>query len=545
MSDGTTISTVDGGERRRFWVAFALVALLYALTLNNQWAIRPDAATYLGVGRSLAEGHGLRFNDRPLWALPPLIPALVAVCRMLVGDNYWLINVVMRLFAVGTVLVGYALVWRLAEGWPDRLRRDVALGVMLLVGVSARFFCDAMPVLTDVPFTFWLMLGLYAFVRGRTGHWAWLAAGSIVMLLAIATRYVGAVIFAAMILAILIDWRPGYFKRALAALVGPALLVAAGILLLVSGRGPKALSDMPGLLSFPLEMWNALLFGQKAAEVAGTLAAVPKAVTEALVDQELQWINLVPTALMGTGFIVAFCRKNRIVWVPVFLFVLFLAMLGPAAVSPRYLLPLLPLLAYLLLSGVRSVATWVATFRSGKREEDGRGVRVVLAATVILCLAISLPKDVREVYWMRYPQFYKAYEKGRWQDWLDASAHLRERGRPGDVVGTTEISVVHYLTGLTCYTDVFLLDLTNPHGWQYGFANLTIFPPASFADMVAWSNIRFLVLPTDIPTPPGQPRWSDHVEEEIREDGVFGPPRRFGRLVVYERLPGVAEEKAP
>jgi hypothetical protein len=39
---------------------------------------------------------------------------------------------------------------------------------------------------------------------------------------------------------------------------------------------------------------------------------------------------------------------------------------------------LLPLLAYLLLRGVRSVATWVATFRSGKREEDGRGVRVVL-----------------------------------------------------------------------------------------------------------------------------------------------------------------------
>jgi hypothetical protein len=27
------------------------------------------------------------------------------------------------------------------------------------------------------------------------------------------------------------------------------------------------------------------------------------------------------------------------------------------------------------------------------------------------CLAISLPKDVREVYWMRYPEFYKAYEK--------------------------------------------------------------------------------------------------------------------------------------
>ena len=545
-SEGRTRSGASGGPRRRFWIAAALVAALYAASLNNQWAIRPDSATYLAVGRSLAEGRGLTYNGGPAWALPPLVPLLAAACRLLVGPDYWLINATMRLFAVGAALASYALARRLGGGLPDRVREHLAVGVLLLVGTSARFFGNSMPVLTDVAFTFWFMLGLYGFVRGRSGHWGWTLAGSLVMVVAVATRYVGIVLFAGMVLAVLADFRrPGYAKRALAALAGPAVMAAGGALVMsAAAHGPKSLTDLvPALLWGPREQWYAVITGAKARDLAVGLASLPKVVTETLIDQELWWFSLVPAALVAVGLIAAVRRRERLVWVPAVAFVLFLLLVGSAAVAPRYLLPLLPLLGYLLLRGVWATVTW-AKARGRRTPAPGgveaaaadRGARAALVVAVAVCMAVSLPKIAREVYWMRHPRFYEVYDKGEWRDWVAACAYLRERGRPGDVVGTPEVSVVHYLSGLRFWAEPFRFEAGTRREWHRGFAHLEGFPPRVFAEEVAKTGIRFLAIPTDLPVPSGEGSWSDLAMEAIAEVGAFdSPPRRFGNVAVYER----------
>jgi len=54
-----------------------VVALAYALAINDQWAIKGDSALYLALGRSLAEGRGMEYNGQQMWGTPPAIPGLV------------------------------------------------------------------------------------------------------------------------------------------------------------------------------------------------------------------------------------------------------------------------------------------------------------------------------------------------------------------------------------------------------------------------------------------------------------------------------------
>lgn len=546
------INVAREGSRRRLLIVAGFLAILYGLAINNQWAIRPDSATYLGVGQSLAEGRGLTFNGSPAPALPPLVPLMVAACHLLVGGDYWLINLVMKVFAVGAAVMSYAVVRRLGEGLSDGVREDMAIGAALVAGTSARFFTDSTPVLTDIPFTFWFLVGLYGFVRGRTGHWGWTLAGSLVMVVAVATRYVGGVIFAGMVVAVLLDFRrPGHVKRSLAALAGFGVMAAGGVLLVTLARGPEAALNLGrALLGLCQEQWNSLVYGPKVADLGLAVAALPKVVCETVVDQEVKWFNVVPAGLVAVGLWASLRRKEKVAWVSVVALVGFLVLLGRAAVAPRYLLPVLPLLAYFLLRGVHETAAWVKARRrraavgrgEGAAEPTERRARVALTVTVAICLAVSLPKVFREIYWMRHPQFYEVYQKGRWQQWIEACAYLRARGRPGDVVGTTETSVVHYLSGLRFRSETFRVEPDNPDTWQYGFGNLTGFPPRVFAEATAKSEIRFLVIPTDLRRTSDS--WSESAMRAIEAQGEFGsPPKRFGNVAVYERL--AAREAAP
>ena len=326
---------------------------------------------------------------------------------------------------------------------------------------------------------------------------------------------------------------------------------AGGVLLVTLARGPEAALNLGrALLGLCQEQWNSLVYGPKVADLGLAVAALPKVVCETVVDQEVKWFNVVPAGLVAVGLWASLRRKEKVAWVSVVALVGFLVLLGRAAVAPRYLLPVLPLLAYFLLRGVHETAAWVKARRrraavgrgEGAAEPTERRARVALTVTVAICLAVSLPKVFREIYWMRHPQFYEVYQKGRWQQWIEACAYLRARGRPGDVVGTTETSVVHYLSGLRFRSETFRVEPDNPDTWQYGFGNLTGFPPRVFAEATAKSEIRFLVIPTDLRRTSDS--WSESAMRAIEAQGAFGsPPKRFGNVAVYERL--AAREAAP
>ncbi len=517
-------------ETRRWLPAIVVaIALLYALAVNGQWAIRPDSGLYLALGRSLAEGRGMAFNGQQTWGIPPLLPALVAGCRLLAGPRaLWLLNGLVSLSAVGAALASMGIVNRLTVSLPDRTRVQLTVGTLLVAGLSARLFADATRILTDVPFAFLFLLSVYGFVRSRDGHWAWCLVGTASILAATATRLASLMLFPPMVLAVVLAWgRPGYRKRLLATLFSAALVAAAFGLWLWGIRGqadPGTADYFQGIEGRALgilhpEHWRRML---------GGLAKLPEALAGALTDQKMCGVNLVPTALVAVGLGVAACRRQWLAALPVVGYVGFLIAWGArAAAAARYLLPVMPLLAYLLLLGAQWTAgAAVRGVRSGKVR---RAVpRAAATAAVVVCLAVSLPKNVRHIYWARHPDFYGVYDHGEWKDIITLSRVLGRRGRPGiDSVATPEFTVVHYLTRLHVVTR----PLWEKDGQVYGMWDPSAIPPAVFAETTASAAFRFLVVPAD------EAPWSEAALEAIARTGAFGLPEPYGDVALLERLP--------
>jgi 4-amino-4-deoxy-L-arabinose transferase-like glycosyltransferase len=522
----------DPKERRHVVLVFAALAILYFLTLNNQWAIEPDSAVYLTLGRSLAEGRGMEYNGAPAGGVPPLLPVLIAGSRLLFGPAYWPINLLISLSALGTVIFAYLAVRRLApEVGADDVR--LALAALLITGTSARLLVDSTRILTDVPCTFFVALGLYAFVRARQGHWAWCWAGLGAMLLATALRLPAAVILVGLFVGLALEFRrEGYRRRLLATLAG-MVGVAAGALawwFLVRGRsigGPDYfVTIFERFLFSKLGRWIQLAEGP---------FRLPGALCEAITGQELQGFNVVPTALILFGLWTA-ARRGQWVWVcPVLAYVAFLLGLGASAVAPRYLLPVMPMLVYALAVGTVEFAARVRRRSAvAAPERFAHRRRVALAVVTAFCVAVSLPKAVREVFRMRRLDFYETYEHGKWKGKVDLGAYLaslRETGKaaPGDRVLAPAPAVVHYLSGLRTDFEIWYPEADRFLGYGPPWS------PADFARLSAAGPWRFVVLPTNKGT------WSKDAVQAIEATGAFRlPPERFRGLVLYARLPAGA-----
>ncbi|MFO8013080.1 MAG: hypothetical protein R6X20_07215 [Phycisphaerae bacterium] len=515
---------------RRWLPAIVLaIAVLYALAVNGQWAIRPDSALYLALGRSLAEGRGMEFNGQQTWGIPPLLPVLVAGCRLLVGPHHlWVLNALVSLCALGTALAMTGVVNRLTPSLPDRARSQLIVGTLLVTGLSARLFADATRILTDVPFAFFFLLCVYGFVRSRDGHWAWCLAGTAAMVVGTATRLASLALFPPVVLAVVLGWgRPGYRKRLLATL-GAAVLLAAGFgfwFWTVRGQADPGSADY--FQGAEARMGNVLEPAYWSRMLEGVLH-LPQAIADALTDQKMYGLNLVPAAFVAIGLGVAGRRREWIVVLPVVCYVAFLiAWAAEAAVAARYLLPVMPLCAYALLLGARwTGGVAVRWARSDKVRRAGP--HAVAAAAVVFCLAVSLPRSLRSIYWARHAEFYRVYEHGKWEDVVRVSRVLRRRGRTGrDAVVTPEFTVVHYLTRLRVVTG----PLWEHQGQDFGMWNPEAIPPRVFADAVAAKRVRFLVIPTD------EAGWSDAVLEVLAETGAYGSPQACGTLAVLERHP--------
>ncbi|HET6441731.1 MAG TPA: glycosyltransferase family 39 protein [Phycisphaerae bacterium] len=529
----------DPKERRHAILVFAALAILYLLTLNNQWAIEPDSAMYLTLGRSIAEGRGMEYNGAPAWGVPPLLPVLIAGSRLLFGPAYWPINLLISLSALGTVIFAYLAVRRLApEVGADDVR--LALAALLITGTSARLLVDSTRILTDVPCTFFVALGLYAFVRARQDHWAWCWAGLGAMLLATAARLPAGVILVGSFVGVALEFRrEGYRRRLLATLAGMGG-VAVGVLgwwFLVRGRsigGPDYFVRISEWFRF--DLWERWI------QVAEGPFRLPGALCEAITGQELQWFNVVPTALILFGLWTAARRGQWVLVCPVLAYVAFLLGLGGSAVAPRYLLPVMPMLVYALVVGTVELAAWVSrcsavavrTARSRRRrtpERTARRRRTVLAVVTVFCVAVSLPKAVREVVRMHRPDFYETYEGGKWKGNVELGqylASLRESGLAGptDRVLAPAPAILHYFSGLPTDSQVY---------WKPTDFRLCFDPPAPPADFVkafSQGSWRFVVLPTNKGT------WSKDAVRAIEATGAFRlPPERFRGLVLYARLP--------
>ena len=515
-----------GTSKRTTILLLAAIGALYVAALNDHWAAKQDSGLYLSLGRSLAEGRGMEFNGKQCWGIPPVVPLSIAGSRLLVKEHYWLINLVMSLFGFGVVVLSFLMVKRLAADLPERMRTGLAVGALLVVGTSARLFIDSTRILTDVPFTFFVMLGLYAFLRGRDGRWIWLLVGSLALLLATWTRVLGLVLFGGVLLAVLLGAYRERSVKHLVAAAGCAAIVAAGFLVwAVFSRSQADPGGLDYIGADQVARFN-LLAASKWPEIAKGLLNVPSAVCSAITYQKAPWFNLLPTALVLVGLWTAARLRQWIVVLPMVLYVGVLIVMGTGAVASRYFLPVMPLLVYCLLLGVWTVAARLGRQPEGAAEVGGaKPVRPGWAITlaIAVCMVISAPRVIRAIYWMRHPDFYTVFEGGKWKPSLDVGEYLAGQGAPetGEVL-TPNSSIIHYLSRLPARTQLQWKGTTYTH--------LHDFSPEEFAKAAADGPYRFVVVPSD------REEWSGPARRHLEATGLFREvSKRFGPLVLYER----------
>ena len=533
MTPWETIKTGEAPSRRLWLAAILILCAVYGLGVNNQWAISPDGALYLALGRSLAEGRGMEFNGGHWWSIPPVLPMLIAACRYVTGDGYWLINLILSACAVGTAVVAAHTVKRLGAA-------DLALPVLLVSGFSAYLFITATRIQTDVLFMLLVALGLYGFVRGATGSPWWIVFGGAAILLVTLTRPPGGLFLAGGVAGLALSFRRPSIARRLVALT--AVIAVTSVVLWYWITRIRTLADVgAGDYSAALSEHIDILFSLSHLESIGTgLTLLPSSVFAAVCGQQLHPLLMLGPLLVALLGLATLARRGQwIIVLPVAFNIGFLVLWGWSAVARRYLLPTMPYVVYALLVGTQVVVAWVRRRQPGlprrrpARGEPGEGApagRVAVILVAAACVAISIPKIAREIYWMRSPDFYAAYDHGKWQDFVRASHYLREHGRPGvDEVLGPQPPVVHYLSGLRIFTKQL-----EPATATWDPATAT---PEGFVQAAAAAPSRFIMVPADVPG------WSDEVAARFAATSVFEPPvligvtpaKPTGTLAIYAR----------
>jgi len=229
--------------------------------------------------------------------------------------------------------------------------------------------------------------------------------------------------------------------------------------------------------------------------------------------------------LVLVGAWVAGRRRQWIVVMPLVLYVGLLIARDYSSIAPRYFLPIMPLLVYCMVLATQRVENWWRRRRAPPPRGAGPYRPWAVIGLVAVCLVVSVPKIAREIYWMRHPQFYAVYDGGKWSDFRNVSAVLRERGRPeADAVVASQPTIVHHLSGLRMAAGPPLWPREGPRAYKS-------LPPKEFAQAVARGPWRFVVMPADTPD------WSEPMMKAIEESGAFRPAEVFGRLVLFERRP--------
>ncbi len=499
----------DAPPRRAWWAVLAVLVVLYAAGVTNHWAVSADASLYLGLGRSLAEGRGMAFSGRQWWTIPPGLPLLVAGCRLLTGQNLWLLNGLLSAAAVGAVGVASRTVRRV-EGWPT------ATAVLAAAGLSAYLYTSAARVHTDVLFTLLVAGGVYAFHRAGRESLCWAAPGAALLLLACLTRVVGGLFVVTAVAGLLLARRGAPSRRSLvvAALVaGVAAAAGAVWLFVIRPQADPGVGDYVfqltqfGARVFYVDYWRDLPRG---------LWNLPGAVLGAMTGQEpVFWISVGPALLVGWGLVALARRREWVIVLSTVGCIAMLVLLGGGAVSRRYLLPVMPYLVLALLVGAGALGARLA------RPDPDRARRTGIVVAAAVCAAISLPKVAREIVWLRHPDFWPVYEKGKWEAYPEAAAWLRKHGTPGrDTIAGVDERIFHVLARLDIAPPVPAHILPG-HG------------ASRYAAAVAAGSARFVVVPHE-------PPWTPAIAEALVATGAFAPATEIGDLTIYERR-GAAE----
>ena len=198
-----------------FGLLVVLINPLHDFPMGDDWEYARTAQRMLTTGE---------FYRSPVVQATALFPAVWgALFSWAFGFSFITLRLSTLPLAAGTLVVFYLILGELNF---DSVQRVV--GTLTLM-VAPLFVFNALSFMTDVPFLFWLIAGLWCSLRAfRQGRLAWLTAGSICGALAFLTRQLGLALPAAVALAVLLYRPRSDWPRWLAAAVVVPLAATVG-----------------------------------------------------------------------------------------------------------------------------------------------------------------------------------------------------------------------------------------------------------------------------------------------------------------------------
>ena len=481
------IRLADHPPHRRHWIlAWSIIVACYLGTLSSVWWPTPDSALYLSLARSLSAGDGYVFNGQPNILATPGLPWVLAGLNAVFGESLWAVNLLMALTGLATIVMVQLTLRRYGD---PRL----TLAVVLLTALGYPLLVNSQKVLTDVPFALLFWIALYGVARGRNGSPAWIGLVLAATFAAMLIRAPGALILGSLGLGLLLERRTGrraWRCRIMGLAVWMASAAALGLMfLLMRQMQTEGKTYITAGKSITDEGVGAI-----ALLLLGGLADIPFGFAEMLCGQEA----LVPfgaalVALFAIGVVRLWRSDARHLAVAAVMGIFLHAMLGAHSIRPRYLLAILPIVAYAALQGLCSTRESIAR-RRGRELTQTQLLRIVNVVVIIL-LACNVPNVARNVFWHTYlkhtGRFHQRTDNGDSADLFAIANLLRTDSLPPGRIGSGagDVNHLHYLSGRIVAAPEPKFDDSGEPDTSAAAAD------AFMAELIAEKDLKFYVLP--------------------------------------------------
>ena len=332
-------------------IALAAITLFYAVTLRQGTFWADDYALYVHHAENIAKGRayadtGYIYNpavaDYSPRAYPPVFPLLLTPVYRGFGLSFYAMKFEIVGFFVLTLLV-VAAYWERALDWP------YMLALLCILGFSPIFWAFKDSVVADIPFLFFFYLAAWVgqiAPREGSSWWKWALVSGSLLYLCTGTRTVGLAVVAGLLLYEVIHYKKLTRFFVLSLTVCTMLLVTQR---LVFGAGEQSYADQlhPTLAS-----------------VLANIRVYPHDFTALWTRSLGQIFSLalfaLTTVLACYGF-VGHSRKSGLTLIEAFLLpYLGIVILWPSKQGIRFLLPLIPFYAYLLVLGLQELPSYTA-----------------------------------------------------------------------------------------------------------------------------------------------------------------------------------------
>mgnify|MGYP000139971829 CR=1 FL=1 len=412
-------------------IIVAGVALFYLGLNSGTWLISPDSTDYVEGARSLAALRGyVDAVGSPLTFFPPGTSVLYAAAALPPSGDYFYFNLLTKVLVLAFVWLSFVVVRRVAG-------TAAALLVVLFLVLSQTLTSESTHILSDPAFGAVLMLTVYLFPEDRLDDLSLRSALELGLMAAAcyAFRTVGVSVFLAYVVSIAL--RAHHSRVKTIGLVSLAFLAVAV---------PLAVRAAPDEYSyFRMMFWREQWVSDSG--VAGLWdwwthmsINVQKTVSDMHYVFTNEWdVGLSGVTIggfMGLGLIAAIV-KRRVLHVSI-LFFYALALVVMSS-EPRYILPIVTLLAMASIDGARWAVTWP------KARWASRGLMWGLAAVV--CVSPYWRNGYLHARFLRAELTRMhgevvAYEgHGEFVDVVRSHAHQL---KPSDVVATMHPNVLRY-----------------------------------------------------------------------------------------------------